>query len=152
MPFASLSCAAVFLCAVCACQERTQPATPPIDGIEEQAPETQEPFRPGRSMDPADESSRPEPATDVPSPSSAVPERQDDSRMKAAGACLVEDDYACVVRTLEGHAQTEVEFGLLIETYRLVGDFESARKHMAYYVEHFPSGRRADVYRRMLLR
>jgi hypothetical protein len=70
--------------------------------------------------------------------------------MRAASACLSQDDFACVVRILEGNAQTQTELGLLVESYRALGDVTNARRHMKDYVERFPSGRRADDYRRML--
>jgi len=55
-----------------------------------------------------------------------------------------------VIRALEGNAGSERELGLLIETYRAIGDSKSAQKNMATYLKRFPTARRADTYRRML--
>ena len=70
--------------------------------------------------------------------------------MELASACLARGDNECVIRALEGNAGSERELGLLIETYRAIGDSKSAQKNMATYLKRFPSARRAETYRRML--
>jgi hypothetical protein len=72
--------------------------------------------------------------------------------MEAATACLARGDNACVVRTLSGRAQTAQELGLLVETYRAMGDTPQAYRNMAVYVQRFPTARRAEAYRQMLER
>jgi Tfp pilus assembly protein PilF len=72
--------------------------------------------------------------------------------MDAATACLARGDNACVIRALSGRAQTPQELGLLIETYRAVGDSAQAARYMATYVQRFPTARRAEAYRQMLAR
>jgi pSer/pThr/pTyr-binding forkhead associated (FHA) protein len=76
----------------------------------------------------------------------------DKSAMETATACLARGDNACVVRTLNGRAQSAQELGLLIETYRAMGDTGQAYRHMATYVQRFPAARRAEAYRQMLER
>jgi pSer/pThr/pTyr-binding forkhead associated (FHA) protein len=74
------------------------------------------------------------------------------SAMEAASACLARGDNACVIRALNGKAQTAQELGLLIETYRAVGESAQAARNMATYVQRFPTARRAEAYRQMLER
>ena len=56
------------------------------------------------------------------------------------------------IRALAGRAQTAQELGLLIETYRAVGESGLAYRNMATYVQRFPTARRAEVYRGLLAR
>lgn len=70
--------------------------------------------------------------------------------MEVANACLARGDNECVVHALEGSANTPQELGLLIETYRAIGDVPKAQKNMSSYVQRFPSGSRSEMYRRML--
>jgi ABC transport system ATP-binding/permease protein len=70
--------------------------------------------------------------------------------MEVASACLARGDNECVIHALEGNASSAQELGLLIETYRAIGDAKQAQKHMAIYVKRFPSAGRAEAYRRML--
>jgi pSer/pThr/pTyr-binding forkhead associated (FHA) protein/tetratricopeptide (TPR) repeat protein len=70
--------------------------------------------------------------------------------MEVASACLARGDNECVIHALEGNATSAQELGLLIETYRAIGDAKQAQKHMAIYVKRFPSAGRAEAYRRML--
>ena len=70
--------------------------------------------------------------------------------MKTAGECLARGDNACVVRALAGHARTAQEMGLLIETYRVMGNTREAEKLMRLYVKRFPTSRRAAAYKKML--
>jgi len=72
--------------------------------------------------------------------------------MEAASACLVRGDNACVVRALNGRAQTAQELALLIETYRAMGNLEQATRNMATFVQRFPTTSRAGVYRDLLQR
>lgn len=78
------------------------------------------------------------------------PSSSEASAMELASACLARGDNECVIRALEGNAGSERELGLLIETYRAIGDAKSAQKNMATYLKRFPSARRAETYRRML--
>ncbi|HET8938213.1 MAG TPA: FHA domain-containing protein, partial [Polyangiales bacterium] len=89
--------------------------------------------------------SRPAPTTPAPSPtpSGVAP-------MEIANACLARGDNECVIRALDGNARTQQELGLLIETYRAVGDVKEAQKNMATYVKRFPDAARSAGYRRML--
>ncbi|MFI5307357.1 MAG: FHA domain-containing protein [Polyangiales bacterium] len=89
----------------------------------------------------------PHPAKPAPAPHAS--ER---SPMDAASACLARGDNACVIRALNGKAQSAQELGLLIETYRAVGDSAQAFHNMATYVQRFPTARRAEAYRQMLER
>jgi hypothetical protein len=70
--------------------------------------------------------------------------------MDLANACLARGDNECVIRALEGNARSQQELGLLIETYRAVGDVKQAQKNMASYVKRFPDAQRSAGYRRML--
>ncbi len=72
--------------------------------------------------------------------------------IQVAGACLAQGDNQCVIRALAGKARTAQELGLLIETYRAVGDTSRALKNMSLYLKRFPSGPRADTYRQILER
>jgi len=69
---------------------------------------------------------------------------------EAANACLARGDNDCVVRALEGKASTKQELGLLIETYRTLGDSQKAQKHMTTFVSRFPNEKLSDTYRRLL--
>jgi pSer/pThr/pTyr-binding forkhead associated (FHA) protein len=88
-------------------------------------------------------------AAATPTPASG-PSSSEASAMELASACLARGDNECVIRALEGNAGSERELGLLIETYRAIGDAKSAQKSMATYLKRFPTARRADTYRRML--
>jgi Tfp pilus assembly protein PilF len=70
--------------------------------------------------------------------------------MEAASACLARGDNLCVVRALNGRTQTAQELGLLIETFRALGDSTQAYRNMMTYVQRFPTARRAEAYRQML--
>jgi hypothetical protein len=72
------------------------------------------------------------------------------SAMDTASACLAVGDNECVVRALRGRARTAQELGLLIETYRAMGQVAEAQAQMAVYVKRYPTGRRAEAYRSML--
>jgi ABC transport system ATP-binding/permease protein len=70
--------------------------------------------------------------------------------MEIANACLARGDNECVIKALDGSARTQQELGLLIETFRAVGDVKAAQKNMATYVKRFPDAQRSAGYRRML--
>ena len=70
--------------------------------------------------------------------------------MKVASACLAKGDNQCVVQALAGKARTAQEMGLLIETYRAMGNAQAARKYMTLYVKRFRTASRASSYERML--
>jgi hypothetical protein len=70
--------------------------------------------------------------------------------MEVVNGCLARGDNECVVHALEGSATTAQELGLLIETYRAIGDVRMAQKNMTTYVQRFPDNRRSETYRRML--
>jgi hypothetical protein len=74
------------------------------------------------------------------------------SAMDTASACLARGDNPCVIRALNGRAQTAQELGLLIETYRAMGETPQAYRNMTIYVQRFPTARRAEAYRQMLER
>jgi pSer/pThr/pTyr-binding forkhead associated (FHA) protein len=91
---------------------------------------------------------REKPATAV----ASRPSASDKPPIEVASACLARGDNACVVRALQGKAQSAQELGLLIETYRAMGNTAQAHKNMAIYVQRFPTARRAETYRIMLER
>lgn len=76
----------------------------------------------------------------------------DKAPMETASACLARGDNQCVIRALNGRTQSERELGLLIETYRAMGESTQAQRNMALYVQRYPTARRADTYRQMLER
>ena len=67
-----------------------------------------------------------------------------------AKACLVQGDNPCVVRSLNGKTRSPKELGLLIETYRALGNTKSARRNMALYVKRYPTARHTPKYQKML--
>lgn len=85
-------------------------------------------------------------------PAPARPAASDKPPIEVASACLARGDNACVIRALQGKAQSAQELGLLIETYRAMGNTAQAHKNMALYVQRFPTARRAETYRIMLER
>ncbi len=98
---------------------------------------------------------RPRAAASSSSPSAASRAKapyDDRPPIEVASACLARGDNACVVRALQGKAQSAQELGLLIETYRAMGNTAQAQKNMALYVQRFPTARRAETYRIMLER
>jgi pSer/pThr/pTyr-binding forkhead associated (FHA) protein len=80
------------------------------------------------------------------------PAASDKSAMDTASACLERGDNPCVIRALNGRAQTAQELGLLIETYRAMGETPQAYRNMQTYVQRYPTARRAEAYRQMLER
>ncbi|MBN1654246.1 MAG: FHA domain-containing protein [Deltaproteobacteria bacterium] len=79
-------------------------------------------------------------------------EQSDQTRFREASACLARGDNKCIIRLLAGKAKTPEELGLLIETYRSIGDSKSALSSMALYVKRYPSSRRTASYQRILER
>jgi|GEM_PF-3809034 len=69
-----------------------------------------------------------------------------------ANACRAADDDHCIVRALEGKAQTAEELGMLCEAYRELGDNKRARAAMQQYVDRFPNGGFSAFYREQLTR
>jgi hypothetical protein len=93
---------------------------------------------------------RPKPQVAAATPLAPASSSSEAPAMELASACLARGDNECVIRALEGRASTERELGLLIETYRAIGDAKSAQKNMGVYLKRVPTARRADAYRKML--
>lgn len=74
------------------------------------------------------------------------------STLEAAQACLSRGDSRCAIKVLNGHTETARELALLIETYRMLGNVEQAYRNMRAYVQRFPNGESAHVYRELLQR
>jgi hypothetical protein len=70
--------------------------------------------------------------------------------LEKANACLIAGDNQCAISALEGKAGTPAELGLLIESYRAVGQKELAYKNMDVYVKKYPKSRRSAIYRTIL--
>lgn len=92
----------------------------------------------------------PAPVRQAPAAPVASPTPSGVAPMEIANACLARGDNDCVIHALDGNARTQQELGLLIETYRAVGDVKEAQKNMATYVKRFPDAARSAGYRRML--
>jgi hypothetical protein len=71
------------------------------------------------------------------------------SRIDRARDCLARGDIACATELLQ-NAGTEPELELWIETLRAQGDGLEARRAMKRFLETYPDGRRATIYRRIL--
>ena len=82
-----------------------------------------------------------------PAPLVATPEVEARAR-----ECTMRGDPACVIRLLEGRAQTANQLALLIEAYRARGDQQRAVRNMQAYVQRFPNTPRAMAYRQILSR
>jgi pSer/pThr/pTyr-binding forkhead associated (FHA) protein len=127
---------------------RPAPAAPP--------PQRSEPVREARApvARPAPPPPAPTPTvrpTVTPAPTPSVtPAASGVAPMEIANACLARGDNECVIHALDGNARTQQELGLLIETFRAVGDVKQAQKNMATYVKRFPEAQRSAGYRRML--
>lgn len=72
------------------------------------------------------------------------------SPLAEANACLIAGDNQCAIRALEGKARTPAELGLLIESYRAVGQQELAYRNMETYIKKYPAARRSAIYRTIL--
>lgn len=73
------------------------------------------------------------------------------SRLSQARACLAEGDSACAIALLQAGASTEAELELWIETLRAEGRALDAHRQMKRYIETYPTSRRAQAYRRILM-
>lgn len=72
--------------------------------------------------------------------------------LEEANKCRAADDVHCIVRVLDGKAQTAEELGMLCEAYRELGDNKRARAAMQQYVDRYPSGSFSAFYREQLAR
>lgn len=70
--------------------------------------------------------------------------------LEEANACRAASDDHCIVRALEGKAQTAEELGMLCEAYRELGDNKRARAAMQQYIALFPKGNFSTYYREQL--
>jgi pSer/pThr/pTyr-binding forkhead associated (FHA) protein len=95
----------------------------------------------------------PAPAT-VARPRSAAaavePKAEDDDPAKVARNCLARGDQRCVVKALEGKAESAQELALLIETYRALGETKKAVKHMETFVARYATARQTPQYRQFI--
>jgi pSer/pThr/pTyr-binding forkhead associated (FHA) protein len=80
----------------------------------------------------------------------ASAQASDDDPAKTARNCLARGDQRCVVRALEGKAETAQELALLIETYRALGETKKAVKHMETFVARYASARQTPQYRQFI--
>lgn len=80
----------------------------------------------------------------------ARPASDENDPAKVARACLARGDQRCVVRALEGRAQSAQELALLIETYRALGETKKAVKHMESFVTRYASARQTPQYRQFI--
>lgn len=124
------------------------PAAPPPQRTEPVREPKAQPTRTAPPPPPPTPTVRPTPAP-TPTPS-VTPAASGVAPMEIANACLARGDNECVIHALDGNARTQQELGLLIETYRAVGDVKQAQKNMATYVKRFPEAQRSAGYRRML--
>jgi ABC transport system ATP-binding/permease protein len=69
---------------------------------------------------------------------------------KVARTCLARGDQRCVVKALEGKAQSAQELALLIETYRALGETKKAVKHMETFVARYATARQTPQYRQFI--
>ena len=83
--------------------------------------------------------------------SAARGEREAPDRGRAAPASHAATTLASCARC-RAKRRARKELGLLIETYRAMGNTAQAHKNMALYVQRFPTAHRAETYRIMLER
>jgi pSer/pThr/pTyr-binding forkhead associated (FHA) protein len=76
--------------------------------------------------------------------------REDDDPAKVARNCLARGDQRCVVKALEGKAESAQELALLIETYRALGETKKAVKHMETFVARYATARQTPQYRQFI--
>jgi serine/threonine protein kinase len=93
---------------------------------------------------------RPNPPREPDPPREEVP--LDADAEARARQCVMQGDNACVIRTLEGRAQTERSLAMLIEAYRARSQTEQAQRHMRVYVNRYPNTPRARQYQQILAR
>jgi len=67
-----------------------------------------------------------------------------------ATQCISKGDNACVIETLKDKTSTEAELGLLVETYRAVGDTKNATKYMKRFIRKYPKSDRAKIYQKIV--
>ncbi|MDB4975685.1 MAG: hypothetical protein JWN48_4026, partial [Myxococcaceae bacterium] len=75
---------------------------------------------------------------------------EDDDPAKVARNCLARGDQRCVVKALEGRAESAQELALLIETYRALGETKKAVKHMETFVAKYGTARQTPQYRQFI--
>ncbi|MDB4987605.1 MAG: hypothetical protein JWN04_2783 [Myxococcaceae bacterium] len=75
---------------------------------------------------------------------------EDDDPAKVARNCLARGDQRCVVKALEGKAESAQELALLIETYRALGETKKAVKHMETFVTRYGTARQTPQYRQFI--
>jgi len=79
-----------------------------------------------------------------------APAPEDDDPAKVARNCLARGDQRCVVKALEGKAESAQELALLIETYRALGETKKAVKHMETFVARYGTARQTPQYRQFI--
>jgi hypothetical protein len=72
------------------------------------------------------------------------------SPLARATDCLSRGDNACVIAALEGQAQSEREYVILIETHLAMGKSADAERNMRKYLSLYPNGPSAPKYKRAL--
>ena len=85
-----------------------------------------------------------------PRPSAGEAGEDEEDPAKVARNCLARGDQRCVVKALEGKAETAQELALLIETYRALGETKKAVKHMETFVSRFATARQTPQYRQFI--
>jgi pSer/pThr/pTyr-binding forkhead associated (FHA) protein len=81
---------------------------------------------------------------------SGEPSEEAEDPAKVARGCLARGDQRCVVKALEGKADSAQELALLIETYRALGETKKAVKHMETFVARFATARQTPQYRQFI--
>ncbi|MBN1653985.1 MAG: PilZ domain-containing protein [Deltaproteobacteria bacterium] len=92
--------------------------------------------------------SSPTPESQAPSASAQLSAAK--TRFQIATQCIAEGDNACVIKTLKDKAASEAELGLLIETYRSIGDRDNVVIYVKKYLEKYPTSKRSRIYRKIL--
>lgn len=64
--------------------------------------------------------------------------------------CEARQDHTCVVRLLADHAQSDPDLVSLVRAYRGLGRDADCRREMRHYLNVFPSGTHAEIYRQRL--
>jgi ABC transport system ATP-binding/permease protein len=109
------------------------------------------PTPPG-SSDPTVAANKPRTPTEKTAAEKA-PERstkEDEDPAKTARNCLARGDQRCVVKALEGKAESAQELALLIETYRALGETKKAVRHMETFVTRYATARQTPQYRQFI--
>jgi len=92
------------------------------------------------------------PAAPSPPPANDKPGATEPSQLDRALECLARGDNNCVIEVLEGHARSERELVILIETHLALGNSIDAERHMNRYLSAYPDGKSAAKYKRWLER